>query len=80
MLLGMWLHDDPFSQRIREDTYWNPPMVVILIKEEFSLIFMRRYYQQIEVVIYFLLLKLPVFIVEVVLNPHKPLIDQFWDN
>lgn len=55
-------------------------MVVILIKEEFSLIFMRRYYQQIEVVIYFLLLKLPVFIVEVVLNPHKPLIDQFWDN
>jgi hypothetical protein len=73
------LHYVALLVRIREYAVWNPSMVVILIEEELSLILMRWNHQQIEVVIDFLLPLLPVFVMEVFINPHESLVDNFRD-
>ena len=56
--------------------------MMILVKEVFLWVLtgLLRDGHQVEVIKDLLLLRSPVVIVEVVINPHESLIDQFWNN
>ena len=65
--------------RIGEHTLRHAAVIVILVKEELVLLGIGccRYYQEVKVVEDCLLLQFPVRVVEVVVNPHEPLVNHF---
>ena len=70
-----------FMVRIREHSLWNAAIMRILVEEELISIYVRGWHdQQIEVVKHLLLLGSPIIIVEVIVNPHKALIQNLWDQ
>jgi hypothetical protein len=64
--------------RIREDTLRNTSVVMVLIKEELlAILSLLGDGNEIKVVEDLPLLRSPVFIMEVVINPHETLINEF---
>ena len=64
--------------RVGEDALGNATVVVILVEEELlSFLRLQRHRDQVEVVEDLPLLGSPVIIVEVVIDPHEALVDQF---
>lgn len=65
---------------VREHTLGDSAVEGVLIEEELVLVGLirGREHQQVEVVKYSLLLRAPVIVMEVVVNPHETLVKQLW--
>lgn len=74
----MRFHNRTLDVRIWEDAMRNATAVVFWIKEKFVFIYVVRNDKEIEIVKNILLFLLPVFVVEIIIYPHKSLVNDFW--
>jgi len=76
----LWLEKDALVVRVRENALWYNPLVCSSIIEILVVVVCSRDAEHVERVKNGFLGCLPVFIVEIVVDPHELLVDKLWDD
>jgi hypothetical protein len=79
-VIGGRLHYFSFVVGEGEYALGNLSVYVIFVEEEVVLLLILGNLQKVEIVEDFLLLFLPVLVMEVIANPHEPLVNELGDN
>ena len=79
-LLRLRHQNFPLLIRRWKYTLRSNSLIIASIVEVFEVTLLSRNYQQIEAIKHISQLLLPVFVMEVVVDPHKLLIDYLWHN